>query len=267
VHPALVALLVAPLVAAPPPGTAPAGPRATPSARVEVGTGTPAPTPAGVDAGAAASPPVEADAGAPAALGDEVVAGPVALRPPAGFVPSGLGPRETAALAPAGTADRRAVHLALHDPARDAVLVISSADEALGEGPDLRDRLVKRTVDHFRDLGLDLRLAWATPGTPPAPAMEVAARAADRGRELGLLVAYVPAGERTYVGVFSAPIARFDALLPEVEASLRTLRVEPLAPPAPARSRRRAAALLAVAVGAAVSWALLAPALRRRRRP
>lgn len=161
-------------------------------------------------------------------LGEEVILAGAALRLPPEFVPLPLRGRETAALAPGDSEARRELLGAFENAGADASLLVSSIDETLEDGPDLRDRLAKATVDHFREeLELDLRLSWATRGRAPAALVEVAGRFPLGDQERGVVVAFVPSAGRTYVLTLSAPASQLERLTPGFEAAVRSFRAAP----------------------------------------
>jgi len=81
-------------------------------------------------------------------------------------------------------------------------------------------------------MGLALKLRWTTPLQRPAGAVELVGRLEIDGQERALAVAAGPDGAGQWMVSLAAPPQRLDELLGPFEATVASVRADPLAPPA-----------------------------------
>ncbi|MBX5482794.1 MAG: hypothetical protein IRZ16_13275 [Myxococcaceae bacterium] len=142
-----------------------------------------------------------------------------------------------------------------------ASLIIAIVGESFSATPSSRDAFSTAVVHHFADeLGIPLSLERVELVRGPAPRIEVTGTIKQQDQVRTVLIAAMGGEGRHAVVTFSAPSGRFDALRPQVRASLDTFQAET---PAAGTWSRSVAGVVAVLLAFAlfVSWSLW----RRRR--
>jgi len=139
-----------------------------------------------------------------------------------------------------------------------ASMLVSVIEDPLRLGPNARDDAATTVTRHLRDeLGLDFTLERADVVTGSAARVEVRGSIREGAQLRKVLVALFAGDARRSVVLFSVPSGRWDELVPGLDASLESMRVDQRAGPS-----RPLALAFAVLVGAAL---LASVGLWRRR--
>lgn len=142
-----------------------------------------------------------------------------------------------------------------------AVLLVSVVEETFSASPSERDDFSAAVVRHFeRELGLALTPERVDRRMGPVPRVEVLGTLREAGQVRTVLVVGLASMGRHAVVMVSAPAVRWEALAPQVQASLETFRME--APAHVGLSNRTTGALAGALAGAMVASYM---AWRRRR--
>jgi hypothetical protein len=129
-----------------------------------------------------------------------------------------------------------------------ASMLVSVIDEPLRLGPNARDDAATLVMKHLRDeLELEFSLERADVVTGPAARVEVRGQIREGAQLRKVLVATFAGESRRAVVLFSVPSGKWDALVPALDASLDTMRVEQQGGPS-----RPLALAFAIVVGAAL---------------
>ncbi len=143
-----------------------------------------------------------------------------------------------------------------------AMMLVSVVERDFSASPSERDDFAAAVMQHFqRELGVALAPERVERLAGTAPRVEVLGTLREAGQVRTVLVAGLASEGRHAVVTVSAPAVRWEALAPQVRASLETFRLEPTAVPGPVPRR------LLGALAGALAGALVASytAWRRRR--
>lgn len=141
-----------------------------------------------------------------------------------------------------------------------ATMLISWVEGGFTPGPSTRDAFATAVVRHFSDeLGMKLALETVRVVEEPAARVEVLGTLRQQEQVRRVVIAAYEGSSKHAVITFSLPGARFDALRPELDASLDTFRIDPTATSGISRG------LVGAIAGAALGALLVSVGLWRNR--
>ncbi len=138
-------------------------------------------------------------------------------------------------------------------------MLISVVESPFEASPSERDEFAEAVRRHYEDLGLKFALERATSVSGPRARIDVLGTVRQENQVRQVLVAAMVGTARHQVVTFSVPSGQWDALAPQLNASLESFRGDS----SPGVGRSRVLGLLAAALGLGLAASMV---LRRRRR-